>query len=176
MKQLIVLVTVLFLAACAANPIVIKRIQFNETEFRSLAKSGTATVTGQAFISTADGKKHYAQNEQARLNPKTSYSQQWYEVNYVNKMNIAVADPRYLDYVYKADVDVEGRFIFHNIPAGEYYISAPIFWMKEIKLEDGSILLKRLGSFVCYEVRVEENESMVVNITPEKPFSIVSLL
>jgi len=172
MKNLTIALAILFASACARTPIIVERIPFNEAEFLALAASGSATVTGKAFIKTTTGSIHFAKNVQVRLNPKTSYSQQWYEVNYLGQSNIADADPRYLNYVHKARADGDGRFSFNNVAAGDYYISAPVFWFNEIKLEDGSIYKQRLGKFICYEIHVEEGQTTVAEITTSRPFNV----
>ena len=168
MKNVFYLVLLVMLTACAQQPTVIERIPFNVAEFSSLKKIGNATVTGHAFIKARDGKIYYAEKVQARLNPITTYSRQWYDVHYKEKIRITDADPRYLKYVYKADIDTEGRFTFNNIPAGDYYLSAPIFWVDEIKMADGSVLLKRQGSFICFEIHVERGNTLVTNITNQR--------
>ena len=110
----------------------------------------------------------------ARLNPVTSYSKQWYQVHYRDRLNISNADPRYLDYVRKVNFDENGQFHFDKVPAGNYYLSAPIFWMEENKLEDGSILMKRQGAFVCFEIRVEQGQNLIANITRDSAFNMAS--
>ena len=174
MNKLLCLISLLLLSACAGRPVIIERIPFDPAEYAARPTSGTAVVTGQAFIKASDGKIYYPKNEQARLNPVTTYSKQWYEVNYLARKNIADADPRYLNHVYKADFDPQGQFKFENIPAGNYYISAPIFWMEEIKLADGSILMKRQGRFICKEIHVDDNQTLVTNITIEQPVNMAS--
>ena len=174
MNKLLCLICLLLLSACAGKPVIIERIPFNPGEYADRPSSGTAVVIGQAFIKAADGKVYYPKNEQARLNPVTSYSKQWYEVNYLARQNIADADPRYLSYVYKADFDQEGRFKFQNLPAGDYYISAPIFWMEETKLADGSILMKRQGRFICKEIHIDEGQTLVANISAEQPLNLAA--
>lgn len=174
MKFIVLTASILIATACASKPEIINRIPFNPVEFAKLPTSGTAIVTGQAFLKTADGKIYYPQRENARLNPKTSYSKQWYEVNYIGKKNITKADPRYLDYIYKSSMDKKGRFTFKKIPGGDYYISAPIFWMKEIKMEDGTILMKRQGAFICHEIHVDDGQTVVTNITSTQPVNSIS--
>lgn len=172
MKYVINFLALTLLTACSSQPIVIERLPFDLSEYQALAKNGNATVTGQAYIKTIDGKVYYPKKEQARLNPVTSYSKQWYEVNYLSRQNIAKPDPRYLDYVYKTDFGEQGQFTFTNIPAGDYYISAPIFWFNEINMEDGSIMLKRQGSFICFKIHVEADSTIVTNITIEQPIDV----
>lgn len=172
MRNVFYLGLLVLVTACARQPILIERIPFDIAEFSSLEKAGDATVTGQAFITAGDGKIYYATKAQARLNPKTTYSKQWYDVHYMERKNIADADPRYLEYVHKVDIKEEGRFTFNNIPAGDYYISAPIFWIDEIKMKDGSVLLKRQGSFICFEVQVKEGNILVTNITNKRSTDI----
>ena len=168
MKTVFYILGAMLSTACAQQTVVIQRVPFNPSEYSSLARTGTATVTGQAYIKTPDGHVHYPHKAQARLNPKTTYSQQWYEINYLGRQNIAIADPRYLAYVYMVDFGANGQFTFRNIPAGDYYLSAPIFWFDELSQPDGSILLKRRGAFICYEVHVEEGNTLVTNITAEQ--------
>lgn len=173
MKHIIILVIAIFVSACASNVIeTIERIQFNVNEYKALPKTGQFIIKGKAFLKTTDGEIKFPENYFVRLNPKTSYSEQWYNVNYVGHKNIGVADPRYFDYVYKTKTDKNGNFKFKNIPAGEYYISAPIFWMKEIPQEDGSIYQRRLGKFICYEIIVKGDNVKVINITTEKPLNV----
>ncbi|MDH5447035.1 MAG: hypothetical protein OEY52_15920 [Gammaproteobacteria bacterium] len=174
MKKLLILTSILLASACASKPELIQRIPFNMAEYAELPAKGTATVTGQAYLKTADGTIHYPKNEKARLNPVTSYSKQWYQVHYIERKSITKADPRYLEYVYKVDFDEQGRFNFNNIPEGSYYISAPIFWMEEIKMEDGSILMKRHGAFVCQEIHVKEGETLVMNITRDQTVKVAT--
>jgi len=176
MKKVVYSLALLFSTACTHQPIVIERVPFKLSEFANLARTGDATVTGQAYIKTANGRIHYPENVDVRLNPKTSYSTQWYEVNYLGKQNISDADPRYLEYVYKVPVGNEGRFSFNNIPAGDYYISAPVFWFEKIPKEDGSILLQRRGSFICYELHVDKGNTVVANITTEQAVKVASSL
>ena len=172
MKKLTIILAILFVSACARTPVIVERIPFNETEFLALPSSGTATVTGKAFIKTTTGNIHFAKNAEVRLNPKTSYSRQWYKVNYLGRTNIADADPRYLGYVRKVRADENGRFTFNDVPAGDYYISAPVFWFKDIKLEDGSIYKQRLGKFICFEIHVEEGQTTIAQITTPRPFNV----
>ena len=172
MKKLTIALAILFVSACARTPVTVERIPFNEAEFLALPTTGSATVSGKAFIKTTTGSIHFAKHAEVRLNPKTSYSQQWYEVNYVGRTNIANADPRYLGYVRKVKADENGRFSFKDIPAGDYYISAPVFWFNEITLEDGSIYKQRLGKFICFEIHVEEGQMMVAEITTPRPFNV----
>ena len=127
MRKFVYLISLLLITACASKPEIVQRIPFDLAEYANLPSQGTASVEGQAYIKAVDGSIYYPKNEMARLNPITSYSKQWYRVHYQERKNITRADPRYLEYVYKADFDQESRFKFHNIPKGSYYISTPIF-------------------------------------------------
>jgi hypothetical protein len=174
MKNLFYLTGMLLISACASRPEIVQRIPFDLAEYASLPSQGKASVTGQAYIKAADGSIRYPSHEMARLNPVTSYSRQWYEVNYLKRKNISLADPRYLEYVYKADFDSEGRFSFSNIPAGQYYVSAPIFWMVETRQDDGSIIMKRHGTFICQEISVEEGKTLVTTLSAEQAVNMAS--
>lgn len=167
MKNLLILLFVVFVAACSTVKVeVVKRVPFPVSEYDSLPKkgSGTATVTGKAFVEY-NGKIFYTlEKEFVRLNPKTSYSKQWYEVNYVNHDNIADADKRYFEYIYKTKPDSNGVFRFENIPEGTYYLSAPIYWDEETNNPDGSKTIRSLVIFICREVVVNDGQFHVYNI------------
>lgn len=167
MKNLLILLFVVFVAACSATlPPVVDRISFPVSEYDSLPKkgSGSATVAGMVFIEY-NGKIFYIEKgEFVRLNPKTSYSKQWYDVNYINHDNIADADERYFEYIYKTKPDGNGIFRFENVPEGTYYLSAPIYWDEETNNPDGSKTIKSFVIFICREIDVKNGGFYIYNI------------
>jgi len=46
--------------------------------------------------------------------------------------------------------------------------------MEEIKMEDGSILMKRHGAFVCQEIYVKEGETLVMDITRDQTVKVAT--
>ncbi len=170
----LIIVLALLLSGCATKPQFIERIPFPVEEYNNIKKVGNSNVTGYAFAKTPTGEIHFASGW-VRLNPKTESSTQWFNVNYKAMNNIGEADPRYYEYIRKTKVDKAGKFTFKNVPAGKYYLSAPIHWYKSrdksndklganIKIID---IPQRLGGFLCFEIEVPQNQTLHVNITNE---------
>lgn len=120
-----------FVGGCAGtglNPH--KRIvEFDESEYVGTDRAGTATITGQAFlVFEADGSVAHGAGATVHLNPVTSYSTEWYQKAVVTSSAITDPDPRAAKYRREAIADADGRFVFHGVPAGEYYVTCPIAW------------------------------------------------
>jgi len=104
------------------------RIPFPSDEYSKLATSGKSVIKGYAFFKTKDGDIKTAAGNEVILNPVTSYSNQWYEQDYLQRNRLAEADPRLWQYTKKKTADAEGRFIFNDVPPGDYYLVATILW------------------------------------------------
>ena len=175
MKNLWILGVVL-LGSCSTEVKIVDRIEFPAKEYDNLSKQGNSVITGKAYIRLSEDEIHYPKDSDLiRLNPKTSYSKQWYDTNYKNDKNIGEADPRYFKYIYSTKTDKEGNFRFDNIPAGTYYLSAPIWWTKEVRNPDGSVTVYTLGEFICYEITVNDNQTIMADIKYEKESTLVKV-
>jgi len=76
----------------------VQRIPFPEAEYKSLATTGSATVTGHIYLNTSHGKV-YGKETRLYLNPVTSYSTQWYEKSYLGGAKMSKVDPRLFNYL-----------------------------------------------------------------------------
>jgi hypothetical protein len=130
MKSLAALSLFCLLTACAsmAPQQPISRMPFPESEYQFLPKSGDATVKGQAFLKTRGGEVKVAAGNEVILNPVTSYSKEWYEKSYLTGIPMTQPDSHLGNYVVKQVADGSGRFIFKNVPAGEYFVTTVITW------------------------------------------------
>ena len=165
MKQILLMIAVVALVGCgsanyqASGPRMIQRPPFPVSEYEKLNKTGTATITGQVFMTTRGGDVKYGAGETVRLNPKTSYSDFWYQTGkrYINGENITLAptDSRQRDYSFMTQADGEGRFTFEDIPDGRYYIASRVFW--EVPNEYG---MGVQGSWLCRQVEVKNGKSI----------------
>ncbi len=161
------IISLAFLAALAgcvtqqAKPTV-ARIPFPESEYTQLKKEGTSTIRGQAFLKTRGGDVKVAAGEEIQLNPVTSYSNQWYEENYLKQNPISQGDPRQQDYIRKKIADGSGRFEFKNIPAGEYYVTAKVTWEAPTGYQGA---LQTQGGFISKRVKVTDREDVEVILT-----------
>jgi len=101
---------------------IVKRIPFPESEYKSLATTGSGTVKGKIFIKTAGGNVVYGKNTRLYLNPVTSYSTQWFKESYLGGAKMSKVDSRLFNYLKFTTSDSNGNFEFLNVPSGSYYL------------------------------------------------------
>jgi len=160
MRLLVVLMVLPLIAGCVSMQPPVERIPFPGGEYDSLRESGTAVIRGQAFLKTRGGDVKTAAGEEVVLNPVTSYSQQWYQVAYLNGRPLTGPDPRYLRYIRKTIADADGRFTFRNVAGGDYFIVARVVW----EAPTGYGLVPQ-GGFVAKKVSVEDGTELDVIVT-----------
>ena len=162
------LLAILFIA-CSGRQVIqadrvdkVDRIPFPEAEYAALPiiGSGTATVTGQAFLKTRGGDVKTAAGNSVLLNPVTSYSRQWFETEYIGGKPLADYDPRLEQFMVAKIVDAQGNFTFKNVPAGDYYVTTGVFW--EAPTTNG---LKRQGATLSQQVHVSDGQTVEIILT-----------
>ena len=146
------------LAGCATPSV--QRIPFPESEYAALAKAGTGTVNGQAYLKSSHGEVQQAAVEKVYLDPVTSYSWQWLMVTYAGGRELAPADPRLSGYVQQTVADADGRFTFQRVPPGEYFVISKIVW----QVPTGYGMIPQ-GGFVVGRVVVRDGEVADVTVT-----------
>jgi len=167
MKNSIILVitALIFLSGCVPmQPKVspIDRPEFPIDEYKNLPKEGTGIVEGQAFLKTRGGDVKTAAGNYIQLNPVTSYSDFWYENNYVKHLPLKKVDSRINDYLIKKLGDASGRFKFKNVPPGDYYVGADITWEAATGYNGA---LQKQGGFVAKRITVKNGQTTEVIIT-----------
>jgi len=164
MKQILSLLILIGLISCAPRIAVqpVERIPFPDDEYKKLASTGTAIIKGQAFLKTRGGDVKTAAGNTVLLNPVTSYSNQWYEVGYLQGKPIKEPDPRIYQYVKKQVADGSGRFTFKNVPAGDYYVTVDVFWEAPVGYQ-GSLV--RQGGTLSEKIAVKEGEEIEIILT-----------
>lgn len=115
------------LTACA-NQKPVDRPSFPVDEYAQLQKTGTGKVAGQVFMKTVGGDVRYGAGSDVYLFPVTSYSDFWYQTNYVSHQPIVPPDPRQLQYTKIVQADGSGNFEFTDVPPGRYYVSSMVTW------------------------------------------------
>ena len=113
------------------NKTVVQRIPFPESEYKSLAITGSATVAGHIYLKTSNGQKVYGKLTRLYLNPVTSYSTQWYKESYLGGAKMSKVDPRLFNYIKFTTSDRSGKFEFLNVPSGSYYLIGVVKCGKE---------------------------------------------
>lgn len=117
---------ILVLSGCVA-PYTMKN-PFNEQEFSSYAYTGTASISGQAFLKTRGGEVRYAAGNRVLLIPATKFTQELDQVDQGRPMS----PPKGTSlgkYVRSTTADGSGNFAFSGLNAGYYYVECGIYWM-----------------------------------------------
>lgn len=159
---LLVLITLLNGCVTQQKKITIERIPFPENEYAKLQNEGSAIIKGQAFLKTRGGDVKLAAGEQIVLNPVTSYSNQWYEENYLKQNFMSPADSRLWQYVKKTTADGSGHFKFKNVPPGEYYVTTKVMWEAATGYQ-GSLQFQ--GGWLTKKVHISNGQEVEIILT-----------
>jgi len=144
-KTLLIFSIIFVFIACAPLTPPIQRMNFPESEYLALKSTGSATIHGQAFMRTRGGEVRTAAGLNILLNPVTSYSNEWYQLAYLEHKKIDTPDPRLWKYTRTQIADSGGNFVFKNVPAGEYYVTTGIFWDVPYYGKQGGIMSQRVS-------------------------------
>jgi hypothetical protein len=98
------------------------RIEFPESEYYRLARTGKGTVKGTIYVMDYYDKRILGASTRLYLNPITSYSEQWYQESYLGGYKMQAADPRLFNYLKFTASDKNGNFAFYGVPSGSYYL------------------------------------------------------
>jgi hypothetical protein len=100
----------------------VARIPFPIKEYARLPRSGKGTIKGKIYLSDGYELKIPGKDTRLYLNPKTSYSDQWYEESYIGGRKMQKADDRLFNYLRFTSSDANGNFAFYGVPSGTYYL------------------------------------------------------
>jgi len=100
----------------------VARIPFPVEEYARLHRSGKGTIKGKIYLSDGYDMKVLGKGTRLYLNPKTSYSDQWYEESYIGGHKMQKADDRLFNYLRFTSSDANGNFSFYGVPSGSYYL------------------------------------------------------
>lgn len=160
--RIIAAVIALVLAAGCIPPTVAKRrIAFDELSYAGYDAVGTATIKGQAFLKTRGGEVKFAAGGKVYCNPVTSYSTEWYHRGVIDGETLETPDPRAEKYYRETQADAFGNFEFTSLPAGSYYLAAPIYW----EVPFGRYGTDTTGATAGARVKVEAGETKKVILT-----------
>lgn len=117
----------IFPMACFAPPYTI-RTPFMEEEWRQGTQTGTASITGQAFLRTRGGGIRTCAGEKVILMPYNSYTAELYEAARRGGRAVSNPDPRIQDYSRVEVCSAQGDFSFNGLPAGRWLIFSKVIW------------------------------------------------
>jgi hypothetical protein len=160
-RSLLFLLTAsLLLAGCATQ-----RIPFNESEYTVRPDSGDKVVSGKVFLTDQLDDTQVGGGSEVILEPLTSYSNQWFEVSYLNNRSLAAPDRRYFQYILKTKADKEGNFTFEKVAPGEYLLSSLVKW--KAATCSGNVVSKKIP--IAQKISVAADATRVDG-TLTKPF------
>ncbi|RTL86533.1 MAG: carboxypeptidase regulatory-like domain-containing protein [Hyphomicrobiales bacterium] len=154
----------LVLAACNSAPA--PEARFDAAEAAFMEKPGKTTISGQAFLPDKTGhvNARFAAGEVVRLIPATSYSRARLAYYFKGAKFTPAAlvpkndpDPDYLAHTRQTKAGSTGRFVFENVPPGDYFVSTQLIWKP-----DGAFLPE--GGLIYEEVTVTGAETKPVEV------------
>jgi hypothetical protein len=128
------------LAACAPAPITLSN-RFNPDEVAWSKQRGTAVVRGRDFLRTQVGEVRTCAGLPVTLVPRSAYSQEVTMRAYPTRTVIANPDPAADEFIRRTTCDAQGNFVFHDLPAGEWYLGARVLWDAPHGLQQGGIIV-----------------------------------
>lgn len=132
---------------------------FPAGEYAKLERTGTSTVTGQAFLRTQGGDIKTGAGNEIQLIPATTYSAVFYNA-YKTQSPASDPDPQVKQYTFRTQADASGGFEFKNIPKGRYYLVGNVIWMAP-----GPYGLSKQGGLIIKEVNVSEGAQAKIMLT-----------
>jgi len=114
-----------------------QRMPFPVEEYARLKKRGYSTVTGTVYVENSNsGEKIVGKKVKLWLNPVTSYSNQWYEEDYLGGYKLSKIDKRIFNYMKLEYSKEDGSFRFSGVPRGDYYLVGSVKCTQECGLSD----------------------------------------
>jgi hypothetical protein len=153
----IVTVAVLLLVSPACvQPSYQMQLSFNPSDAEPYLRQGTATITGQAFLTTRGGDVKLAAGREIALYPATPYFAERY-LQWGKGISIEPPIPPEAErFIRKTQVDANGNFEFNNLPPGDYFLFVNIVWLAGNSYT---------GGVVKEKVTIGEGESKRVLVT-----------
>ena len=124
---------------------------------------GDAIVEGSGFIRVPNGERVFCAGSAVWLVPNTPYFQ-WASNQPRDRIANAMRNSEAIAYVRTETCDVDGRFTFTNVPAGEYLAGTIITWETPFRLSvlSGTAIM---GGEMFIPVAVEAATTQTITIT-----------
>lgn len=104
-------------------PVWQRQAQFNPTEYAPYDVAGTLTLSGNICSDLPKGSV-CPEKIDVFVNPKTTYSEEWWTKHWTGTNGISKTDERALKYNKHGTVKKGGDFTIEKLPAGTYYVGA----------------------------------------------------
>ena len=112
-----------------------------EFEYKPYLRTGSGSVSGQAFFVQAGGVVVTAAGRTVTLDPATTTGKEWWAKAGKHYVHSAVvpASPNFKKSRRKTIADADGRFKFRELPAGNYFIRTDITWYSPAGTQGGLV-------------------------------------
>lgn len=159
-STLTIIITAGILAGCAAPARQTFTFPpYDEAEYASLPKTGTAVIRGQVFAKTVGGDVKRGAGESVSLIPATRYGETLYREQIMGgKRASKPEDPRHFNHTISLTTDGDGRFEFKNIPRGSYYISSRVVWSVPVYDRYIGTIMEPQGGRVTRKVEADDGK------------------
>ncbi len=120
-RAVAVIVIALVAAGCAGsvyNPHP-RLAYYDEAEYAPYRLPGSGAISGEVL-----GSLGPARNRPVELRPVTSHSIEWVQRRVLRTELLDPPDPRTVEFVRQTTTDSDGRFVFTDLPAGDYFITS----------------------------------------------------
>lgn len=146
----VLLVAAITVAGCVSTGIdVVTTVPFDPQEVAYINRSGSNTITGQAFMRQRAGGVVTCAGSTVDLVPAGKYARQRITQIYGSEQGgftslyrgpNAEGDPEYVAMVRQATCDANGNFRFNGVANGQYYVIAQVMWqVTEYSFEGGNL-------------------------------------
>lgn len=147
MRVSLAIMIALLLGGCQQTQRHAATVAFSAEEAAFIRKPGTGVITGHAFRTRSTGVVVNAAGEVVRLVPVTAYASERFTQLYGTRKFLPVArypandvvDPAYAELTRTVKTEANGRFVFENVPPGQYYVTTQVVWGEDSKREGGSV-------------------------------------
>ncbi len=167
----VVALTVAALGCIPPPPAPVKYVTtFDEAEYHRYAGTGTAAISGEAFLKTRGGDVKIGAGSTVTLDPATRYAREWFtkEGNAWRTHNNLPPDPRFVQFRRTTVCDQHGHFTFSDLPAGRYFVRSTVTWETPV-LHQGLFAavttMDTQGGVVSAEVDVPDGANREVVLT-----------
>ena len=137
-KSILFPLTVMAMVACSApREYYTVRSPFVDEEWQQGRATGTASITGQAFLKTRGGGVRTCAGERVVLLPYNSYTAEIYAAVRRGAVMPQTVDPRIQQFTRTGICSAQGDFAFSGLPGGRWLIISKVTW--EVPQRYGSL-------------------------------------
>ena len=168
MKKYIIFGLIFLVTSCTTTPVSQTLSIYDRDQVAWSFSDGTGKVEGDGFLSRRDGMLVKCSGQQVNLIPLSDYAIERITNIYGNpnggyntagygSRRVDEAVSTYWNDTRQTVCDVDGKFVFNNLPSGEYYVVTRVIWRVSDYVNEGGVMSRR--------IKVKEGETVKVSLT-----------